>query len=203
MAEIRENLRLSDLNLEELNRIMGRLQDRLDELEGRRGTPLFKSSVDMDGNRITNSVTSSQTTDTVIQSEINALGPILWPVGSVFVAVVSTNPGTLLGFGTWVAFGAGKFLVGRDGTDAAFDTPEETGGSKTANLAHTHDMGNHAHTINHTHDTGTDIGSGANFNASFSGNSGVPSTNTTGSGGSATQSILPPYIVVYMWKRTA
>ncbi|HUR52946.1 MAG TPA: hypothetical protein VMZ71_02360 [Gemmataceae bacterium] len=55
-----------------------------------------------------------------------------WPVGSVFLAVVPTNPAALLGYGTWAAFGAGKMLVGLDAADPDFDTAEETGGVKTA-----------------------------------------------------------------------
>ncbi len=54
-----------------------------------------------------------------------------WPVGSVFLAVVSTSPTTLLGGGTWAAFGAGRVLIGRDASDVDFDTAEETGGAKT------------------------------------------------------------------------
>jgi hypothetical protein len=54
-----------------------------------------------------------------------------FPVGAVFVSVVSTNPATLLGYGTWSAFGAGRVLVGRDSGDTDFDTVEETGGAKT------------------------------------------------------------------------
>jgi hypothetical protein len=54
-----------------------------------------------------------------------------FPVGSVFIAVVSTSPATLLGYGTWSAFGAGRVLIGRDAGDADFDTAEETGGAKT------------------------------------------------------------------------
>jgi hypothetical protein len=76
-----------------------------------------------------------------------------WPIGSVFIAVVSTDPATLLGFGTWAAFAAGRVLVGLDAGDASFDTVEETGGAKTvaaagANSAPTftgNALGTHAH----------------------------------------------------------
>jgi hypothetical protein len=95
---------------------------------------------------------------------------VAWPVGSVFVSIAPTNPATLLGGGTWVAFGTGRMLVGHDAADTAFDTVEETGGSKTvalvgANLPqHVHGIdhnhaavtsdfqsANHTHTINHDH----------------------------------------------------
>src|SRR3990172_5507683 len=89
---------------------------------------------------------------------------LVWPIGSIFTAVVSTNPGTLLGFGTWSAFGAGRVLVGLDSGDADFDTVEETGGAKTVTLdatmipAHTHTQNAHTHTQdshNHTQDAHT------------------------------------------------
>ena len=54
-----------------------------------------------------------------------------YPVGSIYMnATVATNPATLLGFGTWAAFGAGKVPVGLNASDSDFDTVEETGGSK-------------------------------------------------------------------------
>lgn len=53
-----------------------------------------------------------------------------WPVGSVFISVVPTNPATLLGFGTWVAFAQGRVLVGIDPTDPDWDTVLETRGEK-------------------------------------------------------------------------
>ena len=95
-----------------------------------------------------------------------------FPVGSVFIAVVSTDPATLLGYGTWSAFGAGRVMVGLNSGDADFDTAEETGGAKTVasagtnagEAAHTHsvtsnvavgDHSSHTHTYtevpNHTH----------------------------------------------------
>jgi hypothetical protein len=55
----------------------------------------------------------------------------VWPVGSVFIAVVPTNPNTLLGSGTWAAFATGRVLIGINVGDPDFDTVEETGGAKT------------------------------------------------------------------------
>jgi len=34
----------------------------------------------------------------------------VWPIGSVFVGNVSTNPGTLFGFGTWSAVDSGVWM---------------------------------------------------------------------------------------------
>lgn len=60
-----------------------------------------------------------------------------WPIGSIFISAVSTNPNTLLGFGTWAAYAAGRVLVGLDSNDVDFDTAEETGGAKTVASAGT------------------------------------------------------------------
>lgn len=62
---------------------------------------------------------------------------LLYPVGAIYVSTLSTNPNTILGRGTWSAFGAGRVMVGRDSGDADFDTGEETGGAKTVAAAGT------------------------------------------------------------------
>lgn len=146
------------------------------------------------------------------------VGALLFPVGSIYVnSTDSTNPGTLLGFGTWSAFGAGKVMVGLDGGDASFDTAEETGGAKTvAGATHSHDlsdagwaqiaMGSNvvksrrisispSYTETHSF-TGTATTTGSQPN-------GTALDGATDNATPAATSVVQPYIVVYMWKRTA
>ena len=63
MAEIRETLRFGSTDLEEMNRVMGRLQDRIDELEGRRGDPVFLSDVNFSQKQLLNVAGLSQSAD--------------------------------------------------------------------------------------------------------------------------------------------
>lgn len=75
----------------------------------------------------------TNTTQLATTAFVQAALQALYPVGSVYInAAVTTNPATLLGFGTWVTVGDGKVLVNQDTTDTSFDTMGETGGSKDA-----------------------------------------------------------------------
>lgn len=140
-----------------------------------------------------------------------------YPVGSIYMnASVDTNPATLLGFGTWVAFGSGRALVSVDIGDADFNTTEKTGGAKEHTLTvgemPTHGMGM---TI-HGQENGTDIvnqsvvggtvggSSIARYgnHPTFSGSTSRQSPSWSW-GGSQPHNNLQPYITVYMWKRTA
>ncbi len=134
----------------------------------------------------------------VDQATINAH---VYPVGSIYTAVVATNPATLLGVGTWAVFGAGKVLIGIDSGDTDFDTVLETGGSKTD--SHTLTIAEMpAHT--HTTTTGSGGGSSSATSQTQSTNSvGTSATSSTGGGGAHTHDIVQPYIVVYMWRRTS
>ena len=153
-----------------------------------------------------NSTTRLATT-AFVQAALQAL----YPIGSIYISVISTNPATLFGFGTWVSFAAGKSLVGIDSDDALFDVVEETGGSKDAVVvSHTHAITDAGHTHDYSQPLG---GTGGTFIASsaaaFSaGNNATTVSSTTGItidsfGVSGTNANLPPYVVVYMWKRTA
>lgn len=141
-----------------------------------------------------------------------------YPIGSIYMnAGVATNPATLLGFGTWAAFGAGRVIVGFNAGDTLFDTLEETGGSKDAVVgSHTHiastastDSG---HTHNYAYKGGTAPQSGSSTPCWFSdstqttttGYANITSTTTVASAGvSVTNANIQPYITVHMWKRTA
>lgn len=127
-----------------------------------------------------------------------------WPVGSIFMAVVSTNPATLLGGGTWTRWGQGRMPVSQDGTQTEFDVSEETGGEKTHTLT-TAEIPSHNHTQTLGH--GGAVSSGTRASDTNSSGSGVVTTSNTGAidntGGGGAHNNLPPYIVVYMWKRTA
>jgi hypothetical protein len=151
----------------------------------------------------------------------------LHPVGSVYInATNSANPATYFGFGTWVAFGAGRVPVGFNAADPLFDSAEETGGTKDSVLV------SHTHTITNTPLTGTvgggiwnrlrnnltrtgvfsastqvDVAAGGGDNAhsivtiNFDGTHGH--TASTAGTGTGTNANLQPYITVFMWKRTA
>ena len=127
-----------------------------------------------------------------------------YPVGSIYMnASNATNPGTLLGFGTWAAFGAGRVLVGIDSSDTDFDGAEETGGSKTHALT-TGELAAHNHAVG-SNDSGTGPG-GAAGNQEHVRDAGVgngPATPTSTTGSGAAHNNVQPYIVVYMWKRTS
>jgi hypothetical protein len=120
----------------------------------------------------------------------------VYPVGSIYInATSATNPATLLGFGTWVAFGAGKVIVGLDSSDTDFDTAEETGGAKTHTLSI-------SEIPSHTHSLSTSDNPGGTGAIEVAGGAPTSTQTTQATGGGGAHNNLQPYIVAYMWKRT-
>lgn len=114
-----------------------------------------------------------------------------WPIGSVFLSVVSTDPAILLGIGTWAAIGAGRVLVGYNASDTDFNAAEKTGGAKTVASAGT------VGSIAATQTAAAKVGSSTANIASNAHTHPAPTFT-----GTAT-SVVQPYLTVFIWKRTA
>ena len=162
------------------------------------GTAQASKAVTADANKDITGIRNLTVSGTLtIGSDTATTLQAVYPVGSIYInASVATNPGTLLGFGTWVAFGAGRVMVGIDSSDTDFDAAEETGGSKTKTLSIS-ELPAHTHTIAAS-TSDTDAGGISQGNTTSTTN-----VNTGSTGSTSAFSLLQPYITVYMWKRTA
>ncbi len=142
---------------------------------------------------------------------------LIYPVGAIYMSVVSTSPATLFG-GAWAVWGTGRVPVGIDTAQTEFDTIEETGGAKThalsiAELAsHNHTQNAHSHlatTRTTSYASGTQsswrcmsfVGTSNDYAQNVSTSSDTATNIATGSG--TVHNNLQPYITCYMWKRTA
>jgi hypothetical protein len=148
------------------------------------------------GTNTTQLATTAFVTTAVAALDSAAINAIVYPVGSIyFNMAVATNPATLLGMGTWVAYGEGRVLVGKQAS-GTFDTLDESLGAETHTLT-VAEMPAHTHTYN-------------SWPGSWmSGNMGAAQQNifnaqpTASTGGGGAHSNLQPSVTVYMWKRTA
>ena len=168
----------------------------------------------------------------LLKEYIQQFAKEIYPVGSIYLSVKNTNPSTYFG-GTWVAWGSGRVPVGINTSDSNFNTVEKTGGASTVTLttsqmpSHTHTFTGSSATTNnpggHTHNIGRDTDGSAGssrYTVHSAGTSGADATSPTSSAGGHTNTVtakgtnaktggggahsnLQPYIVCYMWKRTA
>lgn len=120
------------------------------------------------------------------------------PVGSIVHRYDSTDPSNLNGwYGTWTRIAVGKMLIGQDPSDAEFDTVSLTGGEKEHQLTEAEmPSHNHTYTKNNYSSTAGPI-SGSGYSSSQS------TTNTGTTGEDEAHNNMPPYEVVYIWKRTS
>lgn len=139
----------------------------------------------------------------------NAVADAVYPVGSIFTttnnyadsaAVVAAIGGT-----TWVRFGEGRVLVGYSTTDGDF-SDGATGGAKTHTLT-TSELPAHTHDVQVTERVTGDDAAGGSRVLTADRNITTATVDITGmtaksTGGGDAHENMPPYIVVYMWKRT-
>lgn len=156
-------------------------------------------------------------TTAFVQSVKTLVLQSVFPVGAIYTSYnVSTDPATVLGFGTWSAI-EGKVLAAYQSGDSDFGTAGGTGGSKDAVVvSHTHTMdsqGSHQHTTGtgrSANAAGSTVGYFSGLHAGASGTA-LSTTDAQGShqhtnsteGVSGTGKNLQPYVTVHMWRRTA
>lgn len=144
-------------------------------------------------NLLENATATDITASSLLAGVVNAI----YPVGSVYLSTLATNPGTLLGIGTWVATGVGSVLVGVGTSDETYAL-DDTGGESITPTDHTH-------TFSDTSSIGSSIqnvDSGVFAIAMSIAHTHDVSGTTSGSS-TTTETNMPPYLVVQMWERTA
>jgi len=167
-------------------------------------------------------VASQQSIKAYIDAAITAAKSALLPVGSIVILGVSTNPGTLYGFGTWSAI-TDRVIVGK-GSSGTFGTLDATGGVESYNMTQNMLVGHwHSLWLNTNHSDGTanskealSIGIQGGGKMRYRGSTGqAVNGNAWGEGAqdevsgsirttpTTPLSTLQPYIVKYMWQRTA
>lgn len=125
-----------------------------------------------------------------------------WPIGSIYMTVSNTSPASLFG-GTWERI-SDRFLLGASGT-----YPAGAAGGEFAHTLTQSELPNYSLSVtNGSNVIRSKTGSSADaYVQTQSGGWGIPNweskTVTVASGGSGeAHNNMPPYLAVYMWKRT-
>ena len=135
---------------------------------------------------------------TAVKTVYDAILNKTYPVGAIYLSVVSTSPATLFG-GTWAALPAGRMLVAQGSGYTAGSTGGEATHKLTKNELPSH---NHGMTKDYRREFGSG-GSDSGFQPATSYTSNTKPNAIGFTGGNQPHNNMPPYLVVYMWKRTA
>ena len=136
----------------------------------------------------------------------------VYPIGSIYMNVNSTNPGTLFG-GTWEQI-QGRFLLGMSSS-----YPAGSQGGEASHTLTTEEMPSHGHNpaneagyygfITNSKksftvgDMGSQSGSGRYYPYASAAFDISRNTLTGTTGGGKSHNNMPPYLSIYIWKRTA
>jgi len=141
----------------------------------------------------------------------------VYPVGSIYMSVNSTDPGTLFG-GTWEQL-EDRFLLGAGSSYSAGDTggeaehtltgdelPTTNGSFKIRQMSWGTGASQYSSMVSGPSGIVTGVqatGSGVDSVAYYSGVTRGMNEVTLSFGSDAAHNNMPPYLAVYMWKRTA
>lgn len=183
-------------------------------------------SMDCDGNLVVNSIIARDGSVGGSEENQGITFDDVYPVGSIYMSVNSTNPSSLFG-GSWEQI-SNRFLLAAGSSYAAGSTGGEASVKLSTNQipAHSHSAstggaGGHSHTtgtlevrsaknttygLSYTRDLARPVGSSADhtdvtITNTVSNHTHSVSVNNTGGG--ASHNNMPPYLAVYIWKRTA
>ena len=120
----------------------------------------------------------------------------VYPVGAIYMSVSSTNPKTLFG-GTWVQL-KDRFLLAAGTTYKA----GSTGGEATHTLT-VDEIPNHQHVLWYPNEGGEQSAAIGYPEAGSKNTWYAEASKTGGAGGGGAHNNMPPYLAVYVWKRTA
>lgn len=124
-----------------------------------------------------------------------SLNDKIYPVGCIVHLYVDTDPATLLGVGVWTQI-TDRFLLAKGST---YTTLGATGGEATHKLT-TNELPSHSHTIKEFYANGSSTDWVLNVvNQKYS----WGSSHSGSTGGNAAHNNMPPYLVVYIWRRTS
>ncbi len=159
-------------------------------------------------------------TNNALNSGLYGVLDKVYPVGSIYIATVSTNPDTLMfggsGNTTWTAYAEGRVIVGKE-SSGTFSGAGDTGGSETHTLTeaqlpeHYHFVVNNGVTTETGNiDTGNAVCESATQSSSTNQSYTLRPEGTYGDvgrssrvGNGTAHNNLQPYIVAYIWRRTA
>ena len=124
----------------------------------------------------------------------------VYPVGSIYISVSGTSPNTLFG-GTWERL-KDRFLLAAGNTYAAGATGGEAAHTLTVDEMPKHHHNLYVRGFDNSSSKEAIVNASYNYTSAQS-NAGQAELIISSTGGSAAHNNLPPYLAVYMWKRTA
>ena len=170
--------------------IIENLQKQIDE---------NKNKINENENKLSNNSTSIS--NLINKDNSNNIFLQTYPVGSIYISENNANPGTKFG-GTWVAYGAGRALVGVDSSQAEFASVGKTGGEKST-LIKTENLPDSVMVFGNIEVGNWSTGVWSSYNTEKYWAS-IPLSEYRNMYTMDTpHNNLQPYITVYMWKRTA